>query len=67
MATGLLGVLTHRIRATDARRLAKVLLPIPDQVTPHRCIDTELAKYAAHVLRDLCRKVAAVFGCRPAK
>ena len=37
------GVSLDRLGAAHADAVAEVLLPIPDQVTPHRKVDTQMA------------------------
>ena len=41
MATDRLGVLRHRVGRAGAAAFAKVLLEIPDEVSPHADVDAE--------------------------
>ncbi len=43
----------HRVRRTGTRTAAKVAFAMPDQVTPHRTIDTQLAQNSLQLFRYL--------------
>ncbi len=44
----------HGFRTAYAAGLAKVLLPVPHQVTPHRSVNADLRKRLSQTLGQLC-------------
>lgn len=67
MATGTRGVLTHRLRSTHARTMAEIILPVPNQVAPHRNVDPDLCQHLRQGSRDFLFQSLRTLASRPAE
>ena len=67
LPSGLLGVLFHRLWSAHTRAFAEVLLPVPNEVSPHDCVDADVRKRFCEFAGYLRRKTIDRLSCRPAK